>query len=258
MSSKILKITETIAREVGKYLLDNFGKIKIITKKEDRSLATNIDKSAENFITKNIIKYFPKHSILAEEDGLLKRGNEYLWIIDPLDGTHNFIRGVDIFGVSLGLVYRREFVLGVVYLPKEDEMYIAEKGSGAYKNGKKIHTSDKKVLEKCSLSFDSSIRLSPERMSRALKSLSKKVFNIRMFGSSARALTYLAEGVLDGVIEFYDKPWDFAGGACIIKEAGGIIGKLGGGKLTHKMEGYVASNKYIYRSLQKIIKPYAN
>lgn len=262
--SKILAAGIEAAKEAGKFIMDNFGKIEEISSKGDRSLATDIDKKAEKLIINTIKKKFPAHGILAEESGKSQTtfsggsgksglSREYLWIIDPLDGTHNFIRDINIFGVSIGIVYRNEFIAGIIYIPAGDELYMAEKGSGAYKNNRKISVSSKEVLKDCSISFDSSIRYSPRIMSKALGVLAKEVFNVRMFGSSARVLSYIAEGKLDAAVEFYDYPWDFAGGACIIKEAGGRLTGLRGKPLTCKNIGYIASNGLIHSKLVKLV-----
>lgn len=249
----IINLATAAAKEAGIYLLDNFGKINTIESKDDRSLATNLDCEAEAMIVEKIKSKFPGHGILAEEGGASDLDREFIWIIDPLDGTHNFIRDINIFGVSIGILYRNEFVGGVIYMPAEDELYAGEKGSGAYKNGNKIHVSKHKDLEECSISFDSSIRYSPEIMLKVLGDLAKEVFNVRMLGSSARVMSYLAEGKLDFAVEFYDQPWDFAGGVCILEEAGGKITDLKGNPVTHKTIGYIASNELTHSKVQSIV-----
>ena len=252
--SKILDIGIEAAREAGKFLLDNFGKISQIKKKGDRDFATNLDREAEAMIIEKIKACFPDHGILAEESGKSGADNEYIWIIDPLDGTHNFMRNIDIFGVSIGVVHKqKDFIAGVIYMPKDDELYSAEKGAGAYKNNKKISVSSRADLKECSLAFDSSIRYSPKPMLSALGDLAKEVFNIRMLGSSARHLSYIAEGVLDAAVEFHDRPWDFAAGVCLIEEAGGILSDLKGAPLTYKNVGYIASNKKVHQNIVEIV-----
>ncbi|MBU1113452.1 MAG: inositol monophosphatase [Candidatus Omnitrophica bacterium] len=252
--SKILDVGIEAARVAGKFLWDNFGKVSQIKKKGDRDFATNLDREAEAMIISKIKARFPDHAILAEESGSSGQDKEYIWIIDPLDGTHNFIRNIDIFGVSIGLVHKqKDFVAGIIYMPKDDELYSAEKGQGAYKNGRKISVSANDVLKDCSIAFDSSIRYSPEQMLPALGNLAREVFNVRMLGSSARHLSYVAEGVLDFVVEFHDRPWDFAGGVCLIEEAGGSLTDLKGKPLTYKNIGYIASNKKIHQRVVEIV-----
>jgi myo-inositol-1(or 4)-monophosphatase len=253
--SEILTVCTEAAKAAGEFLRTNFGKVNInIEIKADQSLVTNLDKEAERIIIDKITRKFPNHGIIGEESGQVGTEKEYMWIIDPLDGTHNFIRQINMFGVSIGVVHQGSFVAGVVYLPVFEELYVAEKDSGAYKNNQRINVSGYKDLEECTVSFDSSIRSAPELKLKVLHDLSVKAFNIRMFGSSARQLTYLAEGKLDAIIEFDDHPWDFAAGACILEEAGGKITNLQGGVLTHKDHGFLASNGRVHQQIQEIVK----
>ncbi len=251
--SEIINVAIDAAKQAGGFLLDNFGKVRQIQKKGDRNFATNLDKEAEEMILDKIRTKFPDHGIIAEEGGSSDSDREYLWIIDPLDGTHNFMRNIDIFGVSIGIVHKEKFVGGVIYMPKENELYVGEKGAGAYKNNKKIKVSSNSKLADCSIAFDSSIRYSPKVMLKVLGDLASEVFNVRMLGSSARHLSYLAEGVLDFVVEFHDRPWDFAGGVCIIEEAGGKLTNFKGELLTYKDIGYIASNTFVYDKVKRIV-----
>lgn len=251
--TEILKVGIEAAKAAGRFILDNFGKIKEVSSKGDRNLATDIDKKAEKIIIDTIKRKFPHPGILAEESGKSGPTQGYIWIIDPLDGTHNFIRDINIFGVSIGVVYKNNFVAGIIYIPSSNELYTAEKKAGAYKNNMKIAVSTKNRLKDCSISFDSSLRYSPKAMLKTLGALAKEVFNLRMFGSSARVLSYIAEGKLDAAIEFYDYPWDFAGGVCLIEEAGGKLTDLKGRPLTYKNIGYIASNSLIHSRVAKIV-----
>lgn len=253
--SEILTLGIEVAKQAGKFLADNFGKISKIESKGDRNLVTNLDKEAEKIIVDKIKAKFPEHGIIAEEGAKVREDRDYLWIIDPLDGTHNFIRDINIFGVSVGVVYKGGFIAGVIYMPLENELYAAEEGCGAYKNDKKISVSSVDNLRDCSISFDSSIRYSPKPMLKVLDNLAREVFNVRMFGSSVRVLSYIAEGKLDAAVEFHDRPWDFAGGVCIIEEAGGKLIDLKGVSLTYKTVGYIASNKNIHEKIKDIVLP---
>ncbi|MFC1704555.1 inositol monophosphatase family protein [Candidatus Omnitrophota bacterium] len=251
--SDFISVGVAAAKEAGDFLLENFGKISQIESKGDRSLATNVDKGAEKIIVDTIQGAFPSHGIVAEESGVVREKQEYLWIIDPLDGTHNFIRDINIFGVCIGLLRNREFIGGIIYMPVDRELYVAEKGGGAFKNDKKITVSPREDLSECSLSFDSSISKNADVMSQVLHDVALHSFNVRMFGSSARILSYIAEGKLDATIEFHDLPWDFAGSVCIIREAGGEITGLMGESLTYKSVGYIASNGRIHGKLKNIV-----
>ena len=150
----MLKTAINAAREAGSFLKENFGNVHHIKSKGDRNLATEIDQKAEHIIVTAIKNTFPGHGILAEENVRTNLENEWLWIIDPLDGTHNYIRKIDIYGVSIGLIHKGQFVLGVIYIPSSDEMYYAEHNNGAFLNEKKISVSNISQLNECSVSFD--------------------------------------------------------------------------------------------------------
>ncbi len=242
------------AREAGHLLLENTGNIKKITKKEDRSLVTDLDARAEKIIVEIIQSRFPGHGILCEEGSASVSEGEYLWIIDPLDGTHNYIRGIPLWGVSIGLVRKEEFVGGIIYMPIENALYVSEKGSGAFKNGKRIHVSDRDAIKECTLSYDSFIRGDPVLKPTVLGELGKKVFNVRMFGASTTLLTFLAEGRVDIAVEFDDKPWDLAAGASLIIEAGGAFTDFDGSPTTYRNERYIASNGLVHDEVCGIVK----
>ncbi|MBN2483305.1 MAG: inositol monophosphatase [Candidatus Omnitrophica bacterium] len=242
-----------IACRAGEFLKDNFGRVHQLHVKGDRNFATEIDRAAERMIVDDIKRGFPGQGILAEEEERSDLENEYLWIIDPLDGTHNYIQHIPVYGVSIGLVRNGDFVLGVIYMPQDNELYVAQKNNGAYKNGQKITVSKKQNLKECSISFDSSIRHSPDIMLRTLGAVAGEVFNVRMLGSSARLLSYVAEGKLDAAIEYHDQPWDFAAGVCIIREAHGVFTDLRGEKVTSHTVGYLAAPAAIHTQLSPLI-----
>ena len=250
--SDILTVATEAAREAGAFLKASFQTALSVEIKEDRSLVTNVDREAERIIVERIGAAFPGHDILAEERGRTSRGSDHCWIIDPMDGTHNFIRGMRAYGVSVGVSRGDSFIAGVIYMPETDELYAAEQGSGAFRNGRRIQVSARADLSACTMGFDSELRLDTARKLRALGELCPRIFNIRLIGSSARNLSHVAEGVLDGVIEFSDKLWDFAAGAVIVTEAGGSMTRHDGGALSAGDTAYVASNGRIHDSLREI------
>ncbi len=249
----MIDIVKDAAVKAGDFLFSNLNSIQAIREKGDSSLVTNLDEEAELIIINILKKEFPSHSIIGEEKKADSSGSDYVWIIDPLDGTHNFIRGIELFGVSVGLWYKDDFILGTVYMPYSKELYYAQKGHGAFKNGQKISVSSVGDLSKASCSFDSSIKKTPEVMLKTLGQVAEESFNIRMLGSSARLLTYVAEGKLDFAIEFHDKPWDFAGSVCLIREAGGFFLDLKGNPATPQTVGYFTGNKNLYPQLKGIL-----
>ncbi|MDD5674890.1 MAG: inositol monophosphatase family protein [Chitinivibrionales bacterium] len=249
----IISVARAAALEAGTFLKDHFGHALTITEKYEHELVTQLDRQAEDIIAGHIRAAFPGHNILGEEGGASDNGGDYLWIIDPLDGTHNFIRSMPLFGVSIGVVYKKEHVAGVVYIPCETALYCAERGGGAFKNDRKITVSKTAQLRGCTLAYDSSLFVNPERMCGVLGDLARHVFNVRMLGSSACNLTYLACGSVDACIEFDDKPWDSAGGVTIIREAGGTVTNLAGEPFTLEDNNYIASNTLLHPRLLEIV-----
>jgi len=241
------------AKEAGEILVKNFGKVSKIKAKKEGGLVTNADLEAERKIINLIRKKYPGHSILSEENGKIKGDPEYRWIIDPLDGTHNYVRGIKIFGVSIALEHKGKVILGVIYIPFGNQLYLAQKGEGSYLNGKKIRVSQRKLKE-ASMIYDSSISLDREKIIvKNLEKLAKRVFNLRMFGSSARSLSYIAEGKVDFEVEYNDKPWDFSAGALIVEEAGGKVTDLHGRAWSPWTRGYIASNGKLHEEVLRII-----
>ncbi len=246
------------AREAGALLLRSYGTDLAVEAKEDNSLVTQIDRQSEGLIVDRLRTSFPGYRILAEEGSVGASSGEYCWIVDPLDGTHNFIRGLGNFGVSIGLARGDELVAGVICMPLEDQLYRAERGAGAYRGDTRIEVSRVDTIDRCSLCFDSSIRYDPDRITATLRRVGTRVFNLRMFGSSVRTLTYLAEGRVDAAVEFDDRPWDFAAGMALLQEAGGRVNALDGGRLSLEKRGYVASNGLIQKELQALVSESLN
>jgi len=249
----LIQIAVKAAREAGGMLLENADNIKDISVKKDRSLVTDLDARAEKMAVDIITSAFPGHGILCEEGSAVASDGEYLWIIDPLDGTHNYIRGIPHWGVSIGIVHKEQFAAGIVFMPCDNALYVSEKGSGAFKNEERIHVSTKSKIEECTLSYDSCIREDPVLKPRVLGELGRKVFNIRMFGASTSLLTLVAEGKMDIAVEFDDTPWDLAAGAPSVLEAGGAFTDFHGNPTTYRHEKYVASNGLVHDEVCRII-----
>ncbi|MFC1658382.1 inositol monophosphatase family protein [Candidatus Omnitrophota bacterium] len=240
------------AREAGKLLFSSFGRIKKIKAKGDRDLVTDLDLAAETIIKSRIIKNFPGDNIISEENPLVQK-SDFTWIIDPLDGTHNYIHQINIFGVSIALAYRQEVVVGVIYMPRDNELYLAQRKKGAYLNGRRIRVSGRKIRE-ATLIFDSSLRYQKKRMLKGLNKLVDEVFNIRMYGSTVRSLADVAAGKAEAEVEYNDKLWDFAAGLLLVEEAGGRVSDLKGRKWNMKTKGYIASNAKIHNQLLALIR----
>lgn len=247
------KLAICACKEIGRILLGNFGKTIQIKSKGDRDLVTNVDKKADKTIIELIKKNFPEDGILSEESPVSEGESGFRWIIDPIDGTHNFIHNIEIFGTSVALELKDQVVLGLIYMPWTDELYIAQKGKGAYCNGKRINVS-KRRLKQATLVYDSSIRYNKNQMLKSLGGLADRVFNLRMFGSTVRSLSYLAQGRVDIEIEFNDKVWDFAAGLLLVEEAGGKSTDFQGRLWNTDTTGYIASNGIVHRDALRIMK----
>ena len=245
----------TAAREAGKILLENFGLIKRIDTKGVRDLVSNVDIASENKIIEIIKAQYPDHGILCEESAERLTDSDYKWIIDPLDGTHNYIYGINSYGICIALEYKGELILGLVYIPPSDEMYIAEKGKGAYLNGERIKVSDRSLKEAMVI-FDSTLHTDRADRIAFLDVLVDKAFGLRITGSAARNLTYVASGQADLIVEYGDKPWDFAAGGLLLEEAGGKLTTLDGAKWSPYIVGYLASNNKFHDEVIEMIKPF--
>ncbi len=247
------EIAVDAAKEVGKILIDNFkGSIKVESKK-DESLVTNIDLAAEGKIVKLIKDNYPQDNILSEESKYETLNSEFKWIVDPLDGTHNYIHNIELFGTSIALEFKGKVILGIIYMPITEELYTAKKGEGAELNGKRINVS-RRGLKEATMVYDSSIRYNKGPMLAGLDKIIDKVFNVRMFGSSIRHLSYLAEGKVDLDIEYNDKTWDFAAGLLLVEEAGGKATDFKGKEWCSTTRGYIASNGIEHKEILKIIE----
>lgn len=248
----ILAIAKKAAMNAGQHILQHRRNI-IVNEKEDQSLVTQLDRDAENIIVKTILNSFPEHSIFGEESASIS-GNEFTWIIDPIDGTHNFIRGMTLYGISVGVTRGSDFIAGVVYLPDFDRLFAAAAGLGATVNDRPLASSNIGEITKASIFMDASVRYEPEKISNAIRKLSSRVFNIRMMGSTAYSLTTLASNGADGVVEFTVKPWDFAGSVTILQEAGVRIEDLYGGPIRPDSTSYIAAWPGIFSDLSGIIR----
>lgn len=241
----------------GKILLDNLGKLNSsqIETKSKNNYVTEVDKLSEETIIKIIKSIYPDHSIFAEESGDDNISSDYRWIIDPLDGTTNYIHGVPFFCISIALEYQGEIILGVIYDPVRNEMFYAEKGKGAYLNSEKIHVSKKEDISTSviTVGFPYKSYHNIEHYINTLTKIAGRCSNIRKVGSSAIDLAYVAAGRFDGYWELDLGQWDIAAGIILIQEAGGIVTDTEGDKNFMQTGNTVASNKKIHSQLLEIL-----
>nr|WP_320046958.1 inositol monophosphatase family protein [uncultured Ilyobacter sp.] len=222
-----MKEVEEWAREVGQIQRENFRKddLEIDTKSTVTDLVTEIDKKSEKYLIDKIEENYPDHAILGEETGARHKESEYLWVLDPLDGTNNYAQGLPIYCISIGLEYRGEAVLGVVYAPYLDEMYTAVKGEGAFYNGKQIKVGSEKELNRCVLAtgFPYDKMTNPLNNIDYFGELVPRLRGVRRMGAAAYDLACVAAGVLDGYWEMNLRHWDVSAGILLVKEAGGKV-----------------------------------
>ncbi len=215
------------AKEAGKFQLKNFRRSDLIidSKSNITDLVTEVDKGSEDIILGRIRERFPKHSILSEESGEDMCSSDYVWIVDPLDGTNNYAQGVPIFCISIALRYKGEGVLGVVYAPYLDELFTGVKRLGATLNNKKINVGRKSELDKCILAtgFPYDKRTNPINNIDYFSKITPNLRGIRRMGAAAYDLSLVAAGLLDGFWEMNLSLWDVAAGIIIIREAGGSV-----------------------------------
>ena len=249
----IVALAKETVIEAGAFLRDHAKRVDGVVQKADKSLATALDQKSEAMIRQMILDAFPSHAILGEEGGQEEDGDGYLWVVDPLDGTHNLINGIPLFAVSVGVLYQREFVVGAICLPLLGDVYVAEQGQGAFKNDVRISVSDKSDFGMCSLAFDSGFRNFEQPQFDVLHTLAPKAFNARVFGCSAGNLALLAEGSLDVIVEFDDYPWDNAAGVVIVREAGGRVTDVDGSEFAFEGRRYVASNGHVHDEVLDMI-----
>ena len=263
------KIATQAALKGGEILNEHRGKVKHIGYKDEVNLVTEVDRISEETILQIIKKNFPDHAILTEESEefipeIKKSKSIYKWIIDPLDGTTNYAHGFPMYCVSVALEKDGEIILGVVYNPNLDELFVAEKGKGAFlsegfktpKNERKISISQTTELSQSLLAtgFPYDIRKSKIDNLDHFANFYKKAQAVRRGGSAALDLCYLAMGRFDGFWELKLSPWDMAAGKLIVEEAGGKVTDFLGGPFNIHLKEILATNGKIHQQMIEVLK----
>lgn len=260
-SKSFTAVAINAASKAGEWVKSKQGAYQNLrTKSSSKDLVTEIDRGAETLIKNLLLTHFPQHEILGEEG--VGSGNpltlddirdaEYAWIVDPIDGTTNFVHGFPFYSVSIALAYKGEVVVGVIYDPSQDEMFVAEKGKGAYLRGKPMSVSAEKTLEESLVA--SGFPATPEstdKNMKAIQSILPQVRNIRTTGSAALHLAYVAAGRISGFWEIGLKPWDVAAGSLLVQESGGRVTDVSGKPYTTDVCDILASNDHIHDELQR-------
>ena len=230
-----------------------------VSAKRDKDFVTEVDKAAEEAILGVLKEAYPDHAILAEESGA-SGDSDYVWIIDPLDGTTNFIHGFPQYAVSIAQTHKGVLQHAVVYDPTRNELFTASKGAGAYLNDRRIRVSKRVKLNEVLIGTGFPFRYF-EHVDAYLgifRDMMHKTAGVRRPGAAALDLAWVAAGRIDGFWEIGLSPWDMAGGALLITEAGGLIGDLSGESGYMNTGNIVGGNPKVFAQLLQIIAPHLN
>jgi myo-inositol-1(or 4)-monophosphatase len=245
------------ALRAGALLRKHLGRVRTVqTKRSAIDLVTEVDRASERLLRQALARATPGFGFLGEEQGEDARRSPYRWIVDPLDGTNNFVHGLPIFGVSIGLEYRGAMVGGVIYDPMARELFQAVKGGGAYLNGRRIRVSATPTLKLSLLStgFSTTFLTQDQPYLGWFRRAQRNSHGVRRIGSTVWCLAAVAAGRLEGFYERDLWPWDMAAGMVIVEEAGGRVTDLEGGAPSLASGRLVATNGRIHGELLRLLK----
>ena len=246
-------------RKASKVLIRDFGEIENlqVSVKGPGDFVTMSDKKVEKILIEELQKARPGYSVLSEEIGEIKNDESFKWIIDPIDGTSNFLHGIPHFAISVGLEQEGEIICGIIYDPIKDEMFVAEKGNGSYLNNQRIRVSSRSKLKDCIL-FTGGPKKESEDRELALKeyyNFSTKVLTpIRKLGSASLDIAYVAAGRCDGFWQRNLNYWDIAAGIILVKESGGFVTDFYGDSKYLENKTILVTNSKINKEMIEILK----
>ncbi len=252
------EFAKALAWDLGRILRSEINAPKDTREKSGfYDIVTNVDLEVERRVKERIFSTFSEDAVLGEETGEESNGqNGYLWVVDPIDGTTNYSKGIPHSCISIALIKDEDVVAGVVYDPFLDELFEATKGGGAFLNGKRISVSKTEKLEDAVLNtgYQYSAVHMRERVLRDYEAFFGKVRALRIYGSAVLDFCYVACGRIDGFWEYELKPWDMAAGSLIVKEAGGVVLDLFEEKFTIYARSVLATSPTLLRKMTKILK----
>lgn len=258
MAHPILNIAINAAHIAGDVVRQELHKVASIPvmRKARHDYVSEVDKASEQQIVREIKRYHPDHAFLGEEGG--EQGeSDHVWIIDPLDGTSNYLHGMPHFGISIALQIRGRTEHAVVYDPMRDEMFSASRGGGAHLNNTRIRVSDRPTLDTAIIAtaFPFRQRGLMSTYTGIFSEVFKKVEDIRRYGAASLDLAWVAAGRMDAYFELGLKPWDVAAGALIVREAGGVVSNFDGGDDVENSNSVLAAPYKLMTPLRQIIEP---
>jgi len=259
LNSPNINVMVKACRKASKILIRDFGEIENlqVSIKGPGDFVSASDKKVEKILIDELQKARPTYSILSEEIGKISNDESFKWIIDPIDGTANFLHGIPHFAISIGLENEGEIICGIIYDPIKDEMFIAEKGNGSYLNNQRIRVSSRSKLRDCII-FTGGPKKESENRELALKEYnnfsSKVLIPIRKLGSASLDLAYVAAGRCDGFWQRNLNYWDIAAGIVLVKESGGFITDFYGENKYLENKTILATNSKINKEMIEILK----
>lgn len=256
--SPTLNVMISAARKAGRSLNRDFGEVEQlqVSIKGPANFVSTADHKAEEIIFKELSKARPGYGFVMEERGTIEGGDKsHRWIVDPLDGTTNFLHSNPLFAISIGLEREGALVAGVIYNPVSDELFTAEKGKGAYMNDRRLRVAGRKTLADALLTtgIPHRGRGGHERFLHEMGILMREVSGIRRTGSAALDLAFVAAGRFDGYWERNLQPWDLAAGIVIMREAGGLVTDLDGSDKMLESGNVIAANSAIHKQLLPLV-----
>ncbi|MBI2383247.1 MAG: inositol monophosphatase [Gammaproteobacteria bacterium] len=254
----LVNIAVTAARAAGNFIMRHQERVEQlnVTRKSRNDFVSDVDRGAEAEIVKVIRRNHPDHAILAEEGGADGSG-DHVWIIDPLDGTTNFLHRFPHFAVSIGIQVKGRLEHGVIYAPCTQDLYTASRGAGAILNSRRLRVSKTTNLDECLIGTGVPIRggVTLDTYLPMLRNVVEKTAGVRRAGAAALDLAYVAAGRLDAFWELNLKPWDMAAGLLLVQEAGGVTGELFGAGDPMETGNVLAANPKLYPIFSELLRP---
>jgi len=259
LNSANINVMIKACRKASKIIIRDFGEIEKlqVSLKGPGDFVTNCDKKVEKILIEELQKARPDYSILSEETGEINNDLSYKWIIDPIDGTSNFLHGIPHFAISIGLEHNKEIIAGIIYDPIKDEMFAAEKGNGSYINNYRIRVSSRSKLKDCIIFTGGPKYNSTNKelcMQEYNKFSSKVIVPIRKLGSGSLDMAYVAAGRCDGYWQRNLNYWDIAAGIIIVKEAGGFVTDFDGNDKYIENKTILVTNSKISKEMIEVLK----
>jgi myo-inositol-1(or 4)-monophosphatase len=257
--SPVINVMAAAALKAARGLIRDFGEVEQlqVSVKGPNDFVSAADLKAERTLKAELSRARPGYGLLFEESGASEGSDKrHRWIVDPLDGTHNFLHGIPHFAISIGLERDGEIVAGVVYEPTRDELYWAEKGAGAYLNDRRLRVSARRQVSEALIGTGMAARARGEESVYAatLDAVLGAASGVRRFGAAALDLAYVASGRLDGFWEFGLSPWDIAAGMLLVREAGGYVSDLSGGQKMMESGDVLAANDHLHLPLAALMR----